>query len=333
VAQGTYLFKPKTAYQWGEPPQLNLPGNGYAQAEMTYTSPPFGADIVYRLGAAASGTVQLVISDVAGDTLAKLNGPGAAGVHHVSWNFQSARPRTAAELSPSQRRDSILLHARAPMVLDSLQKAGYDTAAIRIVRGQVNFLSNPQALANAAGGGRGGGGRGGAGGQACEHPTTQWEQFCARPAESAGGRRGGGGGGGGLDSATAALFAPRNAPGGAAPAGGRGGRGGRNAQGATGDASLDPIGRIWALIGMNPPNVGGRGGGGGGGGGGFGGAGATMANTGDYLVSMVVNGQTYKQTFRVERVSGGEDGAPQFGDEEKHDQSGRYTPGASKSKK
>jgi hypothetical protein len=93
---------------------------------------------------------------------------------------------------------------------------------------------------------------------------------------------------------------------------------------------LDPIGRIWALIGMTQPNVGGRGGGGGGG---FGGAAGAMANTGDYLVSMVVNGQTYKQTFRVERVSGGEDAAPQFGDEEKHDQGGRYTPAAAKGKK
>jgi photosystem II stability/assembly factor-like uncharacterized protein len=323
VAQGTYLFKPKTAYQWGEPPQLNLPGNGFAQAEMTYANPPFGADIVYRLGSAASGTVQLVISDVAGDTLAKLTGPGAAGVHRVNWNFQSARPRTLAELSPSQRRDSILLASRAPAVLDSLQKAGYDTAAIRTVRAQVNFLRNPQALANAAQGGRGG--RGGAGGQACEHPTTQWEQFCARPAESVGGRRGGGGGFGGLDSATAALFAPRNAAGAAAPAAGRGGRGRNAAQGAMGDASLDPIARIWSLIGMNPPNIGGRGGGGG-----FGGAGGTLANTGDYLVTMTVNGQTYKQTFRVERVSGGEEVAPQFGDEEKHDQSGRYTPQASR---
>jgi hypothetical protein len=97
-----------------------------------------------------------------------------------------------------------------------------------------------------------------------------------------------------------------------------------------GDASLDPIGRIWALIGMSPPNVGGRGGGGGGG---FGGAAATIANTGDYLVSMVVNGQTYKQTFRVERVSGGGEVASQFGDEEKHDQGGRYTPKVAKSKK
>jgi hypothetical protein len=323
LSQGTYLFKPRTAYQWGEPPQTNLPGNGFGQAEMTYANPPFGADIVYRLGSAASGNVRLVVSDVEGDTLANLTGPGGAGVHHVTWNFQMARPRTAAELSPAQRRDSILLHTRAPAVLDSLQKAGYDTAAIRVVRQQVAVLTNPQRLA-AAQGGRGGGGRGGAaGGQACEHPTTQWEQFCARPAESAGGR--GGRGFGGLDSATAALFSGENNAAAAGRGGaGRGGRGAR-AQGAMGDASLDPIGRIWALIGMSQPTFGGRGGGG------FGGFGAasTMANTGDYLVTLVVNGQSYKQSFRVERVSGGEDAAPQFGGEQ-HGAAGRAVPAANK---
>ncbi len=320
IAAGTYLFKPKTAYQWGEGPQLNLPGNGFAQAEMTYANPPFGADIVYRLAANAPGNVRLVISDVAGDTLATINGQGGAGVHHATWNFQETRPRVAAELSPSQRRDSILLHARAPQVLDSLQKAGYDTAAIRTVRQQVSVLTNPQQAAGLFAGGRGGGGgRGGAGGQACEHPTTQWETFCARPAETTGGRRGGGGFGG-ADSATAALFAGGAGRGGAAPA--AAGRGGRNArQGAMGDAALDPIGRIWALIGMNPPVIGGRGGGGG-----FGGGGANIANTGDYLVTMVVGGQSYRQTFRVERVSGGAADGPAFGEDGDHDQMGRFTP-------
>lgn len=79
---------------------------------------------------------------------------------------------------------------------------------------------------------------------------------------------------------------------------------------------------------MNPPAVGGRGGGGGG----FGGAGANIANTGDYLVTMVVGGQTYRQTFRVERVSGGGTDAPQFGGEDNHDQMGRFTPKATKSR-
>ena len=44
--------------------------------------------------------------------------------------------------------------------------------------------------------------------------------------------------------------------------------------------------------------------GGGGGGGGFGG-GVPVAEPGDYLVSMTVDGQTYRQTLRVERMVGG----------------------------
>ena len=81
---------------------------------------------------------------------------------------------------------------------------------------------------------------------------------------------------------------------------------------------------------MNPPAVGGRGGGGGGGG--FGGGGASIANTGDYLVTMVVDGKPYKQTFRVERVSGDDSGGPGFGEDENHDQMGRFTPKAKKNR-
>src|SRR6476620_6163004 len=98
---------------------------------MTYANPPYGADIVYRLGAASAGGARLIVSDAAGDTLANLTGPGAVGVHHVNWNFQQAAQRRApVEQTPSQRRDSILLRERAPAVLDSLTKAGYDTTAI-----------------------------------------------------------------------------------------------------------------------------------------------------------------------------------------------------------
>jgi photosystem II stability/assembly factor-like uncharacterized protein len=317
---GTYLFAPKTAFQWGEGPQAGLPGNGYGQAVMTFANPSYGADIVYRLASASAGGARLIVSDAAGDTLANLTGPSTAGVHRVEWNFQTVARREATEQTPSQRRDSILLHERAPALLDSLTKAGYDTAAIRTVRAQVAQMLNPNPAAAFGGRGGRGGGRGGAGGQACDHPTTQWETFCARPAETVGGGRGGRGGGG----------APAAAP--AAAAGGRGARGGRggNQQSATGDASLDPVARIWALIGMNAPApVGGRGGGGG-----FGGfGGATTANTGDYLVTLVVNGQTFKQTFRIERVNGGGEGGFQFGEDEEHDQLGRYTPKAkSKSK-
>src|SRR6185312_13447495 len=97
-------------------------------------------------------------------------GPGSVGTNHVTRNFQEIAPRRAApELSPSQRRDSILLHVRAPQVLDSLAKAKYDTAALRVVRGQIAQIENPPVAGRGGRGGGGGGGRG-AGGQACEHP-------------------------------------------------------------------------------------------------------------------------------------------------------------------
>ena len=71
----------------------------------------------------------------------------------------------------------------------------------------------------------------------------------------------------------------------------------------------------------------------GGGGGGFGGGAATTtANTGDYLVTLLVNGQSYRQTFRVERVSGGGDSANPFGGDDEHDAAGRYTPMTPKAK-
>jgi hypothetical protein len=82
---------------------------------------------------------------------------------------------------------------------------------------------------------------------------------------------------------------------------------------------------------MNPPNIGGGRGGGGGGFAAFGGVGPQTAGTGDYLVSMTVNGQTYKQVFRIERVSGGGDGASPFGEDET-DHNGKLVPKVPKTK-
>ena len=77
---------------------------------------------------------------------------GHPGRAHREVELPAGRPpeRAAAELTPSERRDSILLPVRAPAVLDSLKKAGYDTNAIRTVRTQVSVLTNP---AGALGGG------------------------------------------------------------------------------------------------------------------------------------------------------------------------------------
>jgi photosystem II stability/assembly factor-like uncharacterized protein len=266
------LFEPKLTLQYGEGPTLSSTGNGNAQAFFSVPSPPYGAEISYRLGAGApSGGVRIYVSDARGDTIATLNGAGGAGVHTAIWNFQGTRRVVpmAEVLSPSERRDSILKAVRAPVVLDSLKKAGFDSTAVARVR---TLLAGGGAPAGFGGRGGGGGGGGGRGGAACEHPLTMWEPFCARPGE---GEAGGGGGGGG----------------------------GRGAN----PESADVI-KIYGIIGMKPPA-------GGGGRGGRGGAarGALVAGEGEYLVSMTVGGQTYKQVLHVEHVSGSEEGGFQFG--------------------
>ncbi len=273
LAASATLFEPKTALQYGEGPTLSSTGNGNAQQFFSVPSPAYGAEISYRLGAGASGPVRVYVSDARGDTIATLNGAGGAGVHTVIWNFQGAR-RVAPVveiLSPSERRDSILKAVRAPMVLDSLKKAGFDSVAVSRVRTLLSAGGAPAAFGGRGGGG--GGGRGAAGD--CAHPLTIWEPFCARPGE---GEAGGGGGGGG------------------------GGRGG--------NPETANVQKIYAIIGIKPPAAGGRGGGGGGRGGA---RGAVVAGTGEYLVSMTVGGQTYKQILHVERVGNVDDSANQFG--------------------
>ena len=92
---------------------------------------------------------------------------------------------------------------------------------------------------------------------------------------------------------------------------GGGGGGGRGA------APTPAVLKVLSLIGIRAP-AGGRGGGGFPGFGG--GAGTFVVGTGDYLVTMTIGSQTFKQVLHVERVSGGDDiGAP-FGNDEDHDQ-------------
>jgi hypothetical protein len=286
------LYAPRTAYQWGEGPALGLPGNGWGQAPLVIPAPAYGAQISYRLKDSVTGPVRITVNDAGGTQLYTTTGPARRGVHSVMWGFQGAPP-ARKDLTPSEKRDSIILKARAPMVLDSLQKAGYDSAALTAVRRVVNLANNPPA--GGAGFGRGGGGGGRGGAQAgCEHPVTQWDNFCARPAEpppAAAGRggRGGAGAAGAPAGAAADTSAEAIAAAFAAAGGGRG--------------QIEPAQqKIWDAIGMKPPAAGGRGGGGFGGGG-------NVVEPGTYVVTLSAGGQTYKQTFRVERVGAGDDGS------------------------
>ena len=183
------VFKPRTAWQYGE---RRINGEDAGQGTFRATSPPYGADIAYRVTGATATTdsAAITILNAAGDTVQSLTGPGSNGLQRVSWNFR-ARPLPRGPLSPSALRDSVKAAKRFDVVLDSLTKTGADTAALARVR---RWLRPPAGAAAQTGRGAFGGGAGSPGGG--------WVE---RPGEGvAGGARGGGvraaGGPGGADA-------------------------------------------------------------------------------------------------------------------------------------
>ncbi|MGH7583485.1 MAG: WD40/YVTN/BNR-like repeat-containing protein [Gemmatimonadales bacterium] len=181
VTAAVTLFKPTTAYQFGQP---LFDGQSVGQG-ITFrgTSEPYGAKIEYRVrGSNGGGTASILIQDAAGDTVRTLTGPAKDGIQTVTWTgFQKNPPPPDRALSPAQRRDSINLAKRTDFVFDSLHKAGTDSAALA----RVHHLIDEQRQ----GGGRGNFGFGGRGRGA--NP----EVWVERPGENfgAGGRGGGGG--------------------------------------------------------------------------------------------------------------------------------------------
>jgi hypothetical protein len=311
VADAAHLFQPKTSYEYGQGPALGASANGEGHQVFNAPSPPYGAEIVYRLGPGAiasasssgdndgnnstpnAGTpsgrgqgqrgqrgqrgpqAQILITDAKGDTVRTLTGPATAGLHYVTWDFRGrAAPRPP--LSPSQLRDSVIAARRMTFVFDSLEKAGtMPKPALDRIR-QMMMSGDVAGLFRG-----GGGGRGGAGGGA-------WNP---RPGEGAvvgaAGARGGGQAGGESGGGENPADALNAFPGGA-----------------------QELQRL-----LRPPGQQGRGGGGG-----FGrGNQAPVVASGDYLVTLTVGGKTYKQLLRVERVSGGDDTGGFGFDDDDHD--------------
>jgi len=228
---------------------------------------------------------QVVITDVTGDTLQTLDGPGNRGIHRVSWSFQGKAP-PRAELSPSQVRDSIINVQKLEGVFDSLVAEGMNEQMLTRIKER--FLSgDTQGLFSMfQRGSRGGGGR-----------ATGFQE---RPGESAPARQAGAG-------RAAGGQRPEGAQPGERPEGAQ--RGERQAAGGPG-AGMMPDQETMQEIMRAVRNSLGRGfsfGGRGGGGGG-------RVNTGDFLATITVNGQTVSKTIRVERLVGG--GGFGFGFEE-----------------
>ncbi len=263
-----YLFAPRVAMQWGEAP---VGGESTGHQLFQAPSPQYGADIWYRL--TKTGAPRIIIQDAKGDTLATLTGQGTVGVNKVTWGYQG-RPAPRAALKGAALRDSILQARRMVAAFDSIEKAGTvpKPALDMIRRGMEGGAQGQQAMARMFGFGGGGGGGGGGGFGGGAGGPQRWVE---RPGESAPAPAGGAGGRGGA---------------------GGGAAGGAGGQGAAMGLDQTVLFDIMRAVGVTQ---------GGGGGGGFGGGGAGVVEPGDYLVTMTVDGQSYKQTLRVERRSGG----------------------------
>ncbi|MBX9928788.1 MAG: hypothetical protein K2X99_07735, partial [Gemmatimonadaceae bacterium] len=272
AAKPAHLFAPRVGSQWGERPY-----NGESTGQKTFAvpSPTYGADIWYRLTAPVAGQVRVVFQDATGDTIRTLNGPGAAGLQRVTWDYRG-KAAPPEKLSPAGVRDSIINARKMIAAIDSIEKAGSVPRPMldRIRAAMEGGPDAMQQLMATMGGFGGGGGGGGFGG-------GQPGRFQERPGESAGGGRGG---------AAAA---------------------GEGAAAAGGPPDQNQ------MMGVMQALAGGRGGLGGlFGGGGRRGAQSPFVSTGEYLVSITVNGQTMKQKLRVERVSGSGGGGGFFEEEE-----------------
>jgi hypothetical protein len=194
LADNAHLFKPVTAYQYGQGPAVGASANGQGQKVYEAPSPQYGARISYKLASSVRGQVTLAITDVSGDTVATLRGPGSAGIHTVTWNFQSSVQPPAPPKSPSEVRDSVNQARRAEHVIDSLATAGMDKDVIEQLRQAAKTGDITALFRRGRGGGSGRGGRPGG--------------FVERPAEGPlpGAAAGRGGGRGGPPSNIADAF-------------------------------------------------------------------------------------------------------------------------------
>jgi photosystem II stability/assembly factor-like uncharacterized protein len=208
LAEDVHLFRPEPGLQFGTPPiGGESPGHQFFQV----SSAPYGAEIVYRVGAnadlpvpqapdtargAGAGAVgppaarrarrgggpgagrqdrgprvSIVILDEAGDTLSTLNGPGTPGIHRVRWNFRGQTPPPPPK-TPAEVQDSVRAVEEVFVVVDSLVEEGIMERP-RLERVARMMIAGDRAGLFAM---FGAGGRGG--------PRAEAGEFVERPGES-----------------------------------------------------------------------------------------------------------------------------------------------------
>lgn len=297
-----HLFEPKTAYEYGQGLAMGASSNGEGQGVWSEPSPEYGATISYRVapGAAAATTVA--------------QGPTGAEPQQASGAQQAGAP--GARRAPAQAKIIITdvkgdtlrtlngpatpgLHTvtwdfRGPRKTEPLSPSAKRDSALQAQRTAFVFDS----LAKAG---------------TLPRPAAERLKTIMQTGDFRAFFRGGRGGAGG------ARWQDRPGEGPVQGAGARGaaGRGAAAGEFNPMDALQNFPGGFQALRDLlTPPGRGVFSGGFGG----FGGRGAqpSVVNSGDYLVTLIVNGQKSQQVLRVERVSGGDDSGFGFQDEE-HD--------------
>jgi len=159
---GTHFFVPSTAFEYGQSP---VEGQETGQKTFQGISVPYGAAFTYRLAPGVRDSVKFTVTSAGGDTLAVVNGArgASAAINRVYWDFRTrGKPPV---LGPSEKRDSVAYIRRVDFVIDSMEKAGGDRAALTRIRTQLE----------SGGGGFGGFGFG---------PGAASDHFIARPGES-----------------------------------------------------------------------------------------------------------------------------------------------------
>ena len=116
------FFAPTTAYEYSQASTQNFTANRYFLAP----NPPYGAELAYRV---TSGTprdsVKILVTDIRGDTVRTLNGPGGIGLHQAFWDLRTrARP-----LGPAALRDSIVAARVRRPSLRLVSEAGVEAVA------------------------------------------------------------------------------------------------------------------------------------------------------------------------------------------------------------
>ena len=287
AAKPVHVFKPRTAYQYGERPVEGPSGGGFGPGHRIWAapSPGYGAEIAYRIapGTKVDGPVRVAILGPLGDTLrAYADAPSTPGVHRILWDMRAATAPTR-KLSPAEQRDSAATVRRLIGAMDSLvtEEAMPKATAERLKKALATSVAELQQELATLGGG--GGGRSGRRGTVtpvgyprfAERPGESGGPAAARGAREAGARDTSGRGAGARDTSASQT--------GAREAG---------EEGAADEGAL-PAPAAAALRAVLGRGAGGR-------------QGIPLVPTGTYLVVVTANGQSTRLPLRVERVSGGD---------------------------